>query len=53
VNEATVVAVSSHLCVVKSYKVDKFELTVFDENTAVLAHHAEQDTMCGRKAVPP
>ncbi len=49
----TVVAgVASPGCVVKSYTVDRFSLTVFDANTAVLTYHAEQDTNCGGVAVP-
>jgi hypothetical protein len=52
-NKATVVAfVASPVCVVKSYAVDKFELTQFDANTALLTYHAEQDTTCGGNAVP-
>ena len=52
-NKATVVAgVASPLCVVKSYKVGKFELTTFDARTALLTYHAEQDTTCGGTAVP-
>ena len=52
-NKATVVAgVDSPICVVKSYSVDKFELTVFDKNTALLTYHAVQDTSCGGNAVP-
>src|SRR5262249_20823412 len=44
--------VASPICVVKSYFVDKFELTMFDANTALLTYHAEQDTKCGAVAVP-
>jgi hypothetical protein len=52
-NKATVVAgVASPICIVKSYTVDKFELTKFDSNTALLTYHAEQDTTCGGNAVP-
>jgi hypothetical protein len=52
-NKATVVAgVASPVCVVKSYAVDKFELTRLDANTALLTYHAEQDTTCGGNAVP-
>lgn len=52
-NKATVVAgVASPICVVKSYAVDKFELTVFDTNTALLSYHAEQDTSCNGTPVP-
>jgi hypothetical protein len=51
--KAQVVAfVSSPMCVVKSYSVDRFQLTRFDENTALLTYRAEQDTMCGKTAVP-
>jgi hypothetical protein len=52
-NKATVVAgVGSPACVVRSYTVDRFELTVFDTNTALLTYHAAQDTSCGGTAVP-
>jgi uncharacterized protein DUF4440 len=52
-NKATVVAgVASPVCVVKSYAVDKFELTRLDANTALLTYRAEQDTTCGGNAVP-
>lgn len=52
-NKATVVAsVASPICVVKSYALDKFVLTVFDTNTALLNYHAKQDTTCNGKAVP-
>lgn len=52
-NKATVVAgVASPVCVVKSYTVDKFELTKFDANTALLTYFAQQDTSCGGNAVP-
>jgi hypothetical protein len=52
-NKATVVAgVASPVCVVKSYGVEKFEMTMIDANTALLTYHAEQDTNCGGNAVP-
>jgi len=52
-NKATVVAgVASPICVVKSYAVDNFTLTVFDANAALLTYHAAQDTACNGKPVP-
>ncbi|HMF58046.1 MAG TPA: nuclear transport factor 2 family protein [Pyrinomonadaceae bacterium] len=52
-NKAAVVAfVGSPVCVINSYKLDHFELTVFDANTALLTYHAEQDTKCGGQSVP-
>jgi len=52
-SKASVVAgVASPLCVVKSYAVDRFELTLFEANTALLTYHAEQDTTCGGRPVP-
>lgn len=52
-NKATVIAgVASPVCVVKSYLVDTFKLTMLDENTALLTYHAEQDTTCNGVAVP-
>ena len=52
-NKATVVAgVASPVCVVRSYTVDRFELTVFDPNTALLTYYADQDTTCGQNPVP-
>src|SRR6476661_9880879 len=44
-NKATVVAgVGSPICVIRGYSVDRFELTVFDPNTALLTYYADQDT---------
>jgi hypothetical protein len=52
-DKANVVAgVSSPSCVVKSYSLDRFELTKFDANTALLTYHAAQDTTCFGNAVP-
>lgn len=52
-NKASVVAgVSSPVCVVKSYAVDRFELTAFGPDAALLTYHAEQDTTCGGRPVP-
>src|SRR4051812_45239426 len=43
--------VGSPACIVKSYAVREFELTRFNENTALLTYHAEQDTTCHGKQV--
>jgi hypothetical protein len=52
-NKATVVAgVGSPMCVVKSYTVDKFDLTVLGPTTALLTYYADQDTTCGKISVP-
>ena len=52
-NKTGVVAgVASPRCVVRSYQVDQFGVTVFDANTAVVNYHASQDTRCGDNAVP-
>jgi hypothetical protein len=52
-NKATVVAgVGSPVCTVRTYVVDRFELQVFDANTALLTYYADQDTVCGGNAVP-
>jgi hypothetical protein len=52
-NKATIVAgVASPVCVVKSYTVERFELTMLDANTALLTYHAAQDTTCGSTVVP-
>ena len=52
-NKATVVrSVGSPMCEVKSYEVDRFKLTVFDADTAVLTYHAAQDTTCVGIPVP-
>ncbi|HEY8793533.1 MAG TPA: nuclear transport factor 2 family protein [Gemmatimonadaceae bacterium] len=51
--KAQVVAlVSSGACAVKSYSVDHFRATRFDQNTALLTYRAEQRTTCGVVAVP-
>lgn len=44
--------VASPICTVKSYSVDKFQLTIFDAKTALLTYHATQDTTCNGAAVP-
>lgn len=52
-NKATVVAgVASPVCQVKSYAVEKFELTIFDAKTALLTYHAAQNTTCNGNPVP-
>ena len=52
-DKATVVKfVASPVCVVNSYTVDRFQLTVLDANTALLVYHAAQDTTCGGNKVP-
>jgi hypothetical protein len=51
--KAQVVAfVGSPVCVVKSYAVDYFRITRFNENTALLTYRAEQNTMCGNTQAP-
>jgi hypothetical protein len=47
-----VVFVGSPQCVVKSYSVSDFRLTVVGADTALLTYRAEQDTACGGAAVP-
>ena len=44
--------VGSSACVVKSYKLSDFKLTRFNEQTALLTYHAEQETTCRHGAVP-
>jgi hypothetical protein len=44
--------VGSPVCVVKSYAVRDFELTMFNDQAALLTYHAEQDTTCHGKTVP-
>ena len=52
-NKATVVAgVASPSCVVKTYEVDRFTVTSFSADTAVLTYHAQQDTACNGVRVP-
>ncbi len=52
-NKAAIVAfVGSPVCVVKSYSVDKFRVTQFDANNAILTYRAEQDTTCSGTPVP-
>jgi hypothetical protein len=51
-NKAEVVAfVASPICVVASYSVGQFQLTVLGPDAALLTYHAEQDTKC-HAAVP-
>lgn len=52
-DKATVVrGVAGTACSVKSYAVERFQLTVFDAGTALLTYHAAQDTTCGGRPVP-
>jgi uncharacterized protein DUF4440 len=52
-NKAEVVAtVNSPRCVVASFAVDTFSFTQFNEDTAMLAYHARQDTECSGKPLP-
>jgi hypothetical protein len=52
VTKAQVVAyVSSAKCVAKSYSVNHFHATRFNDNTALLTYRAEQNTMCGKSRV--
>ena len=47
--KAQVVAyVGSSMCTVKSYSVDHFHATRFDDNTALLTYRAAQETTCGK-----
>ncbi|MFL5297841.1 MAG: nuclear transport factor 2 family protein [Phenylobacterium sp.] len=39
-------------CTVKSYMVDRFQVTQFSADTALLTYRAEQDTTCGQGHVP-
>ena len=53
INKAAVLAtVATPACVVRSYAVDKFQLTAVDADAALLTYYAEQDTTCGGKRVP-
>lgn len=40
------------MCVVTSYAVSDFTLTVFDSTAALLTYLAKQDTHCGGATVP-
>lgn len=44
--------VGSPVCVVKSYSVDRFQLTLFAGNMALLTYDAMQDTTCAGRPVP-
>jgi hypothetical protein len=51
--KADVVAgVASPACVVKTYAIDNFQLTVINADSALLSYHAAQDTTCGSFVVP-
>ncbi len=47
-----VATVASPACVVASYRIDRFKLTRFSADTALLAYRAEQDTTCGKAKAP-
>lgn len=49
---AVVGVVGSPLCVVRSYAVDRFALTILGPDTALLTYRAEQDTICNGSPVP-
>lgn len=49
---AVVATVATPHCVVNSYSLDSFKLTVFSEDAALLTYHAEQNTLCSGVAVP-
>jgi len=52
-DKAKVVAgVGSPVCVVKSYSVDSFNVTLLNPDTALVTYHAAQDTTCGGNPVP-
>lgn len=44
--------VGSPVCVVKSYSLDRFDVTIFSADTALIVYHAEQDTTCNGKRAP-
>jgi len=44
--------VGTPVCVVKSYSVDNFNVTIFSADTALIVYHAEQDTTCNGKRAP-
>lgn len=44
--------VGSPVCVVKSYSVDNFNVTIFSADSALIVYHAEQDTTCNGKRAP-
>ena len=50
--KAPVVAGVRAGCVVKSYAIDRFSMTQFSAETALLTYRAEQDTTCGPAKVP-
>jgi hypothetical protein len=43
--------VGSPACTVKSYRLDHFQMTLFDQDIALLTYWEEQDTVC-QKPVP-
>ncbi len=49
---AIVAFVGSPVCVIKSYAVDQFSFTLFNNDTALLTYHAQQDGTCGGKPIP-
>jgi len=49
---AVVASVGSSSCTVKTYSVDRFELTILEANVAVLTYHASQETLCNGMPVP-
>ena len=50
--KAGVVASLGGACTVRSYQVDRFKLTRFGPDTALLTYRAQQDTTCGTAKVP-
>jgi hypothetical protein len=50
--EAGVVASLGGACTVKSYQVDRFKVTRFSADMALVTYRAAQDTTCGSAKVP-
>jgi hypothetical protein len=44
--------VGSPVCVVRSYALDSFNVTILNADSALLVYHAVQDTTCNGKPVP-
>lgn len=44
--------VGSPVCVVRSYSLDNFNVTIFSSDMALVVYHAEQDTTCNGKRAP-
>jgi hypothetical protein len=50
---AAATCAANFVCAVKSYKLDRFEMKMFDKDTVLLTYWEEQDTVCNKPVPSP